>query len=87
MYIQRIDTQTIGSSKMGVGACTEMGAYLGEHGRMSPMILIMQTIQDVVIPTGAQVYTSTDQKHTYSKDVGMCTNESEKGSGKREPSE
>ncbi len=40
-----------------------------------------------LFPTGAQVSTSTDQKHTYSKDVDMCTNESEKGLGKREPSE
>ncbi len=72
---------------MGVGACTEMSAYSGEHGRMSPMILIVLTIQGVVIPTGAQVSTSTDQKHTYSKDVHMCTSESEKVSGKQEPSE
>ncbi len=30
--------------------------------------------------------TSTDQKHAYLQEVDMCTNESEKSSGKQGPS-
>ncbi len=58
--------------------------------RMGPMILMALTILDVitlrVFCIGAEMSTSTDQKHAYLQEVDMCTNESEKGSGKQEPS-
>ncbi len=58
--------------------------------RMGPAILMVLTIQDVItlqiFRTGAQVSTSTDQKHAYLQEVDMYTNESEKSSGKQEPS-